>query len=156
MFISPSFTRMAQAGWYSKFINCFGNIIACLSLSYSELFTVLLDICTANCKLPIFSLMKLKVLKSAFIGFAYQNNTFLVLWLHICMYFIPAKNDYTFWYRSVISSVEVYNKHIIICYFSYHSLYQPSFIYNPLSLSTLGLLSWPRADKGYDLKNAMQ
>ena len=23
MFISPSFTRMAQAGWKSKFINCF-------------------------------------------------------------------------------------------------------------------------------------
>jgi hypothetical protein len=145
MFKSPSFTRMAQAGWYSKFINCFGNVIACLSLSYSGLFTVLLDICTENYKLPIFSLMKLKVL-----------NKFLVLLLHFCMYLIPAKNDYTFWYTSVISSVEVYNKHIIICYFSYHTFYQPSFIYNPLSLSTLRLISWPRADKGYDLKKAIQ
>jgi hypothetical protein len=38
---------------------------------------------------------------------------------------------------------------------SYHTLYQPSLIYHPLSLSALGLISWPRADKGYDMKNAM-
>jgi hypothetical protein len=38
---------------------------------------------------------------------------------------------------------------------SYHTLYQPSFIYHPLSLSALGLISRPSADKGYDMKNAM-
>jgi hypothetical protein len=40
----------------------------------------------------------------------------------------------------VISSVEVYDKHIITCHFSYHALYQPSFIYHPLNLSDLGLI----------------
>ena len=53
---------------------------------------------------------------------------------------ILAKNDSTFWYKSVISSVEVYDKQIITCHFSYHTLYQPSFIYHPLSLSALGLM----------------
>ena len=61
-----------------------------------------------------------------------------------------------FWYKSVISSVEVDDKQIITCHFSYHTLYQLSFIYHPLSLSALGLISWPRADKGHDMKNAMQ
>ena len=42
------------------------------------------------------------------------------------MYLILAKNDKTFWYKSVIFSVEVYDKQIIACYFSYHTLYQPS------------------------------
>ena len=56
------------------------------------------------------------------------------------MYLILAKNDSTFWYKSVISSVEVYDKQIITCHFSYHTLYQPSFIYHPLSLSALGLI----------------
>jgi len=41
----------------------------------------------------------------------------------------------------IISSVEVYDKHIITCHFSYHTLYQPLFIYHPLSLSALGLIS---------------
>ena len=31
-----------------------------------------------------------------------------------------------------------YDKQIIICHFSNHTLYQPSFIYHPLSLSALG------------------
>ena len=44
-------------------------------------------------------------------------------------------------YKSVISSVEVYDKHIITCHLSYHTLYQPSFIYHPSSLSSLGLIS---------------
>ena len=30
--------------------------------------------------------------------------------------------------------------HIITCHFSYHTLYQPSFIYQPLSISALGLI----------------
>jgi hypothetical protein len=34
----------------------------------------------------------------------------------------------------------VYDKHIITCHFSYRILYQPSFIYHPLSLSALGLI----------------
>jgi hypothetical protein len=38
----------------------------------------------------------------------------------------------TFWYKSAISSVEIYDKHIIICQFSYHTLYQPFFIYHPI------------------------
>jgi hypothetical protein len=46
----------------------------------------------------------------------------------------------TFWYKLFISSVEVYDKHIIACHFSYHTLYQPSFIYHPLSLLALGLI----------------
>ena len=33
MFISPSFTRMAQVGWTSKFINCCRNVIICLSVN---------------------------------------------------------------------------------------------------------------------------
>ena len=57
------------------------------------------------------------------------------------MYLILAKNDKTSWYKSVISSVEVYDKHIITCHLSYNTLYQPSFIYHPLSLSALGLIS---------------
>ena len=57
------------------------------------------------------------------------------------MYLILAKMTKHFgtMYKSVISSVEVYiyiyDKHIITCHFSYHTLYQPSFIYHPLSLS---------------------
>ena len=47
---------------------------------------------------------------------------------------------FTFWYKSVISSVEIHDQQIIACHFSYHTLYQPSFIYHPLSLSVLGLL----------------
>ena len=155
MFISPSFTRMAQAGWYNKFINCFGNIITCLSLSYSGLFTVLLDICTENYKLPIFSYEIKSAEKLHLLDLHIKTINFL-FYNYIFLYLIPAKNDYTFWYKSVISSVEVYSKHIITCHFSYHALYQPSFIYNPLSPSTLGLISLPRADKGYDMKNAMQ
>ena len=34
------------------------------------------------------------------------------------MYLILAKNDYTFWYKSVISSVEVYDKHT----YMYHNM----------------------------------
>jgi len=33
MFISPSVTRMTQAGWKSKCINCFQNAITCLSVN---------------------------------------------------------------------------------------------------------------------------
>ena len=33
MFISLSFTRMIQAGWKSKLINCFRNVITCLSVN---------------------------------------------------------------------------------------------------------------------------
>ena len=67
----------------------------------------------------------------------------------IATYLILAKNDYVFnssqkwlsiWYKLVIYSVEVYDKHIITCHFSYQTLYQPSFIYHPLSLSALGLI----------------
>jgi hypothetical protein len=49
-----------------------------------------------------------------------------------------------FLYFLNFSSVEVYDKHIITCHFSYHTLYQSSFIYHHLSLSALGLISWPR------------
>ena len=41
----------------------------------------------------------------------------------------------------VIFSVEVDDKQIITCHFSFHTLYQPSFVYHPLSLSALGLIS---------------
>ena len=50
------------------------------------------------------------------------------------------ENAYIFWYKSVISSVEVYNKQIITCNFSYHTLYQPSFIYHPSNLLALRLI----------------
>ena len=33
-----------------------------------------------------------------------------------------------------------YDKHIMTCHFSYHTLYQPSFIYHPLSLLALSLI----------------
>ena len=33
------------------------------------------------------------------------------------MYLILAKNDKIFWYKSVIFSVEVYDKEIITCFF---------------------------------------
>jgi hypothetical protein len=36
------------------------------------------------------------------------------------------------------------NRSYIACHFSYHTLYQPSFIYHHLSLSALRLISWPR------------
>ena len=57
------------------------------------------------------------------------------------MYLILAKMTKHFGTKSVISSVEVYDKHIITCHFSYDTLYQPSFIYHPLSLSALGLIA---------------
>ena len=60
------------------------------------------------------------------------------------MYLILAKMTKHFgtMYKSVISSVEVYyDKHIITCHFLNHTLYQPSFIYHPLSLSALGLIA---------------
>ena len=46
------------------------------------------------------------------------------------MYLILAKmtKHFDIMYKSIISSVEVYDKHIITCHFSYHILYQPSFI----------------------------
>ena len=55
--------------------------------------------------------------------------------------FNSSKNDFT-----VISSVKVYDKQIITCHFSYHTLYQPSFIY---------LYDLARTDKGIDMKNIM-
>ena len=55
------------------------------------------------------------------------------------MYLILAKMTKHFGTNSY-SSVEVYDKHIITYHFSYHTLYQPSFIYYPLSLSALGLI----------------
>jgi hypothetical protein len=33
MFISLGFTRMTQSGWKSKFINCFRDVITCLSVN---------------------------------------------------------------------------------------------------------------------------
>jgi len=51
--------------------------------------------------------------------------------------------------------VAVYDKQIITCHFSYHTLYLPPFIYHPSSLSALRLISWSRADKEYDMKNVM-
>ena len=43
-----------------------------------------------------------------------------------------------FWYKSVIFSVEVYDKPIIAYHLSYHTLYQPSFIYHSSSLRLSG------------------
>ena len=39
MFIAPSLTRTVQAGWKRKFINCFGNVITCLSVNVSRFTT---------------------------------------------------------------------------------------------------------------------
>ena len=47
-------------------------------------------------------------------------------------------------FGTVISFIEVYDKHIVTCHFSCHTLYQPSFIYHTSSLSALWLISWQR------------
>jgi hypothetical protein len=101
-----------------------------------------------------FSLMILKVLKNVHLLDLYIKTMIFLFYSYIHV-FNSSQNDWTFWYKSVISSIEVYDKHVITCHFSYHTLYQPSFIYHPLSVTALGLISWPRADKGYDMKNAM-
>ena len=46
------------------------------------------------------------------------------------MYLVLAKNDKTSWYKSVISSVEVYDKHIITCHFSYLPVLPVSEVWN--------------------------
>jgi hypothetical protein len=104
--------------------------------------------------LPISLLWYWKCLKNSHLLDLYIKTIIFLLYNYIHV-FNSSQNDWTFWYKSVISSVEVYDKHIITCHFLYHTLYQPSFIYHPLSLTALGLISWPRADKGHDMKNAM-
>ena len=39
LFIFPNSTRMAQAGWHSKFINCFRNVITRLSVNVRKSIT---------------------------------------------------------------------------------------------------------------------
>ena len=58
------------------------------------------------------------------------------------MYLILAKMTKHFGANQLfpLLKYKVYDKHIITCHFSYHTLYQPSFIYHPLSLSALGLI----------------
>jgi len=45
VFISHSFTRMVQAGWKSKFINCFRNVITCLSVNVRKFTSWISGIC---------------------------------------------------------------------------------------------------------------
>ena len=71
-----------------------------------------------------FSLMILKVLKNVHLLDLYIK-TIIFLFYNYIHVFNSSQND-TFWYKSVISSVEVYDKHIITCHFSYHTLYQPT------------------------------
>ena len=85
-----------------------------------------------------FSLMILKVLKNMHLLDLYIK-TIIFLFYNYIYVSNSSQNDWTFWYKSVISSVEVY-ENIITCHFSYHTLYQPSFIYHPLSLMVLGLI----------------
>ena len=90
-----------------------------------------------------FSRMILKVLKkTCFYWICIFKQQFSCS-ITIFMYIILAKMTKHFgtMYKSVISSVEVYDKHIITCHFSHHTLYQSSFIYHPLSISALGLIS---------------
>ena len=56
-------------------------------------------------------------------------------------YLILAKMTKHFGTNQLFPLVEVYDRHIITCHCSYHALYQPSFIYYPLSLSALGMIS---------------
>jgi hypothetical protein len=56
--------------------------------------------------------------KSAFIGFAYIKTIHLLFYNYV---FNFSQKLQTFWYKSVISSVEVYDKQIITCHFSYHT-----------------------------------
>ena len=72
------------------------------------------------------------------------------------MYLILAKMTNLHFGTNQFFSLLKYMINIVITYqFSYHTLYQPSFIYPPLSLSALGLISRHSADKGYDMKNVM-
>ena len=58
------------------------------------------------------------------------------------MYFILFKmKKKKFWYKSFISSIEVYDKQIITCHFSFRTLYHHLFIYHTSILSALGLIS---------------
>jgi hypothetical protein len=86
-----------------------------------------------------FSLMILKVLKNVHLLDLYIKTMIFLFYSYIHV-FNSSQNDWTFWYKSVISSIEVYDKHVITCHFSYHTLYQPSFIYHPLSVTALGLI----------------
>jgi hypothetical protein len=86
-----------------------------------------------------FSFMILKVLKNVHLLDLYIK-TIIFLFYNYTHVFNSSQNDWRFWYKSVISSVEVYDKHIITCHFSYHTLYQHSFIYHPLSLTALGMI----------------
>ena len=52
-------------------------------------------------------------------------KTIMFLFCNYIHVFNSSQNDWPFWYKSVISSVEVYDKHIITCHFSYHTLISP-------------------------------
>ena len=130
MFISHSFTRMAQVGWKSKFINCCRIVIICLSVNGHFV----------NFRKTMLQIFAQKIINCQFLSYDIEsaNNKciygicILKQWIScsITMYLILDKIDWTFWYiyKSVISSVEVYDKRIIKCHFSFHTLYQPSFI----------------------------
>ena len=81
MFISLSFTRIAQAGWKGNFINCFWNVCICLSVNVRKLLHATWWI---SGKLCIYWICILKQYISC----------------SITMYLILAKNDYTCWYKS--------------------------------------------------------
>jgi hypothetical protein len=150
MFISPSFTRMAQVGWKSKFINCCRNVIICLSVNghFVNFRKTMLQIRWTKLFYWIFAQ---KMINCQFLPYDIESAKnkciygicILKQWIScsVTMYLILDKNDWTFWYiyKSVISSVEVYDNHIITCHFSFHTLYQPSFIYHPYRL-----LGWYR------------
>ena len=146
MFITPSFTRMVQVGKQSKFINCFGMLLH----AFPSMFVCSLREFPENCADHMSMILKLLRevhlldLYVKTINFLFYSDVFnsCQKWLNILI-------------QSVISSVEVYDKQIITCHFSYHTLYQSSFIYHSLSLSDLELISLPWADKGYDMKNTM-
>ena len=94
-----------------------------------------------------FSFMILKVLKNVHLLDLYIKTIIFLFYKYIHV-FNSSQNDWTFWYKSIISSVEVYDKHIIACHF---------FIsYTVSSLVHISSLENSQAEKGYDMKNAMQ
>ena len=125
----------------SIFINCFLNVITCLSVNVRKFTSwisgkLCLNHCGLNCFIEYLHRKWLTVnitsydIESAKKLYLMNLHIKTIHFLFISMYLILFKNDWTFWYKSVISSVEVYDKQIKTCHFSYLTLYQSSFIYH--------------------------
>ena len=121
MFITPSFTRMVQVGKQSKFINWFGMLLHAFPSMFVCSPCEFPENCADNMS------MILKVLKEVHLLDLYAKTIHFLFYYYV---FNSCQKWLNILIQSVISSVEVYDKHIITCHFSYHTLYQSSFIYS--------------------------